>query len=77
MTVFEVLNLAIQTCAIKVIGSITRSGNFIEKNNNIFGVGASMKKSSHTLVFLELSSFKRLSITPTNMWWSISLVADS
>jgi hypothetical protein len=51
MIFFEVLNPTIQTCAIKVIGSITRSGNFIEEDNNIFGVSASMKESSHTLVF--------------------------
>jgi hypothetical protein len=31
------------TCAIKVIGSIVRSSNFIEEDNNIFGVGASME----------------------------------
>jgi hypothetical protein len=53
MTVFEVLNLIIQTCAIKVIGSIAKSSNFIEKENNIFDVGASMEESSHTLVFFE------------------------
>jgi hypothetical protein len=51
MTVFEVLNPPIQTCAIKIIGSIIRYGKFIEENNNIFGVGASMEESSHMLVF--------------------------
>jgi hypothetical protein len=48
---FEVLNPIIQTCAIKVIGSIAKSSNFIEEDNNIFGVGASMEESSHMLFF--------------------------
>jgi hypothetical protein len=74
MTMFEVLNPTIQTCAIKVIGFIAKSGNFIEEDNNIFGVGACMEESSHMLVFLELSLFKRLFITPTTCvdplaWW--------
>jgi hypothetical protein len=47
MTMFEILNPTIQTCAIKV----TRFNNFIEKDINIFGVGASMEESSHMLVF--------------------------
>jgi hypothetical protein len=54
MIMFEVLNLTIQACAIKFVRFIVRFGDFIEKDNNIFGVGASMEESSHTFVVGEL-----------------------
>jgi hypothetical protein len=54
MIMFEVLNLIIQACAIKFVIFIVRFGDFIEKDNNIFGVGASMEESSHTFVVGEL-----------------------
>jgi hypothetical protein len=60
MTMFDILNPTVQTCAIKIVGSIVRFGDFIEKDNNIFGVGASMEESSCALVIGELSLFKRL-----------------
>ncbi len=56
MTMFEVLNLIVQACAIEVIGF----GDFIKRYNNIFGMGASMEKSSNAFVVGELSLFKRL-----------------
>jgi hypothetical protein len=65
MITFEVLNPFVHACAIEVVGYVVGSGDFIEENNNIFGVGASMEKSLHGLIFGELSLFKRLFITPT------------
>ncbi len=65
MTVFEVLNPTVQACVIEVIGSIVGFDDFIEKNNNIFGVGAFMEESSRALVVGELSLFKRLFVSPT------------
>ncbi len=62
---FEVLNPFVQACAIEVVRHVVGFGDFIKENNNIFGVGASMEKSSHGLIFGEYSLFKRLSITPT------------
>jgi hypothetical protein len=64
MIMFEVLNLTVQACAIKVVGFVAKFGDSIEKNNNIFGVGASMEESSHALVVGELSLFKRLLVSP-------------
>jgi hypothetical protein len=54
MIMFEILNLTIQECAIKFVIFIVRFGDFIEKDNNIFGVNASMEKSSHAFVVGEL-----------------------
>jgi hypothetical protein len=71
MIVFEVLNPIVQACAIKVVGF----GDFNEEDNNIFGVGTCMEKSSHALVVGELSLFKRLYVTfitcvdPLTWWW--------
>jgi hypothetical protein len=65
MTMFEVMNLIVQACVVEVVGFVARFGDFIEKDNNIFGVGAFMKESSSALVVGELSLFKRLSISPT------------
>jgi hypothetical protein len=65
MIMFEVLNPFVQACAIEVVGYVVGFGDFIKENNNIFGVGASMEKSSHGFIFGELSLFKRLSIIPT------------
>ncbi len=61
MITFEVLNPFVHACAIEVVGS----KDFIEENNNIFGVGASMEKSSRGFIFGEFSLFKRLFITHT------------
>jgi hypothetical protein len=74
MIMFEVLNPIVQACAIKVVGYVTRFGDFIEKDNNIFGVDASMEKSSHALVVGELFLFKRLLVSPVTCvnplaWW--------
>ncbi len=71
MIVFEVLNPIVQACAIEVVGF----GDFNEEDNNIFGVGTCMEKSSHALVVGELSLFKRLYVTfitcvdPLTWWW--------
>jgi hypothetical protein len=59
MTMFEVLNHIVQGCAIQVVGPIVGFNDSIEKDNNIFGVGASMEESSRALVG-ELSLFRRL-----------------
>jgi hypothetical protein len=64
MIVFKVLNPTVQTCVVEVVGSIVGFGDYIEKDNNIFGVGTSMEKSSHALVIGELSLFKRLFVSP-------------
>jgi hypothetical protein len=74
MSMFKVLNLIVQTCVIKVVGFVTGSSNSIEEENNIFGVGASMGKSSCALIVGELSLFKRLFVTlvsfvDTLPWW--------
>jgi hypothetical protein len=76
MTMFEVLNPTIQACVVEVVGSIVGFDDFIEKDNNIFGVGASMEESSCALVVGELSLFKRLFVSPTTCvdplaWWWI------
>ncbi len=60
MTNFLQLNFTIQTTYVMI-----NDGHGIEiekEESNIFGVGASMEKSSHTFVIGELSLFKRLSI---------------
>jgi hypothetical protein len=57
---FEVLNPTIQTCAVIVVGFVVGFGDSIEENNNIFGVDASMEKSSCALVIGELSLFRSL-----------------
>jgi hypothetical protein len=67
MTMFEVLNPIVQACVVKVVGFVAGFGDSIEEDNNIFGVGASMEESSHALIVGELSLFKRLSISPTNV----------
>jgi hypothetical protein len=75
MTMFEVSSPTIQTCAIKVTRSITRTSNFIEKDINIFGVVCIYGRIFTYACFLELSLLKRLSITPTTSldplgrWW--------
>jgi hypothetical protein len=38
MTMFEVLNLTIQACAVKVVGYVARFGDSIEEDNNIFSI---------------------------------------
>ncbi len=43
MTMFEVLNLTVQACAIKVVGFVAKFCDSIEKDNNLFNVGASME----------------------------------
>ncbi len=67
MTMFEVLNPIVQACVVEVVGFVAGFGDSIEEDNNIFGVGASMEESSHALIVGELSLFKRLSISPTNV----------
>ncbi len=75
MILFEVLNFMVQVCVIEVVGSIAKFGDSIEEDNNIFGVGASMEKSSCELVVGELSLFMRLYVTiatcvnPLVWWW--------
>jgi hypothetical protein len=74
MIMFDVLNLIVQTCVVKVVRFVTKFGNSIEKKNNIFCVGASMEKSSRALVIGELYLFKRLFVIPvtfvdTLTWW--------
>jgi hypothetical protein len=64
MTIYDVLNPIVQTCKSLVDESIVESSNFIEENNNIFSVGASIEKFSCAFVG-QLYSFKRLFITPT------------
>jgi hypothetical protein len=65
MIVFEMLNLIVQACIIRFVGSILKFGDFMKEDNNIFGVNASIEESSCALVVGELSLFKRLFITPT------------
>jgi hypothetical protein len=60
MIMFKVLNLNVQACAIKAIGFVVGSDDFLKGYNNIFGVGASMEESSSVFVVGELSLFKRL-----------------
>jgi hypothetical protein len=72
MTVFEVLNPIVQACGVEVVGF----GDFIEEDNNIYCVGASMEESSHALAVGELSLLGRLSISPATCvdplaWWWI------
>ncbi len=64
MTMFEVLNFIVQTCVVEVVGFVIGFDNSIEEETNIFGVGASMEKSSHAFVVGELSLFKRLFVIP-------------
>jgi hypothetical protein len=76
MTVFEVLNLIVQTCAIEVVRFVVGFGDSNEKDNNIFGVGASMEESSLALVVGELSLFRRLCVCLVTCvdpltWWQI------
>jgi len=54
MIIFKVLNLIFQACPTTIDGS----SDFIEENNNIFSVNASMK-SSHAFILGELSFFLR------------------
>jgi hypothetical protein len=71
MIMFEVLNPIVQACGAEVVGF----GDFIEEDNNIYCVGASMEESSHALVVGELSLLGRLSISlatcvdPLAWWW--------
>ncbi len=76
LLVFEVPNLIVQICVVEVVGFVTKFGDFNEKERNIFGVGASMEKSSCALVVGELLLFKRLYVSPTTSvdplaWWQI------
>ncbi len=64
MTMFEILNLNVQACAVELVGYVARFGDWIEKDNNIFGVGAFMEESSRALVVGELSMFMRLFVSP-------------
>jgi hypothetical protein len=73
---FEILNLIVQTCAIEVVRSIARFRDSIKKDNNIFGVGAFMEKSSLALVVGELSLFRKLYVSLVTCveplaWWRI------
>ncbi len=77
MTMFEVVNPIVQAWAIEIVGSITRFSVSIEEANNIFGVGASMKKSSHVLVVGELFFVQEVICNPCYMCWSFNLVANS
>jgi fructose-specific component phosphotransferase system IIB-like protein len=43
---------------------VVRFGDSIEKDNNIFGVDASMEESSRALIVGELFLFRKLSISP-------------
>jgi hypothetical protein len=54
MIIFKVLNLIVQACTTTIVGS----SDFIEENNNIFSVSASMK-SSHAFIVGELFLFLR------------------
>jgi hypothetical protein len=65
MILFEVLNLIVQAYPIEVVGSVAGFSDFIEEDNNIFGVGASMEESSCAFVVGELSLFKRIYVSPT------------
>jgi hypothetical protein len=60
MIVFYVLNPIVQTFATQVDGSYVEAIVVEKKDNNIFGVGAFIEKSSFALVVGELSLFKRL-----------------
>jgi hypothetical protein len=76
MIVFKVLNLIVQTCVVEVVGFVAGFGDFIEKYNNIFNVGASMEETSCALVVAELYLFMRLSISLVTCvdpltWWQI------
>ncbi len=64
MTIFDVLNPIVQTCKSLVDESIVESSDFIEENNNIFGVGACIEKFSCEFVG-QLYLFKRLFVIPT------------
>ncbi len=64
MIIFDVLNPIVQTCKSLVDESIVKSSDFIEENNNIFSVGASIEKFSCAFVG-QLYLFKRLFVTLT------------
>jgi hypothetical protein len=70
MVCFDWLNLVAGTFVISAI-DVARP----ELEENMFGVGASIEKSSHTLIIRELSLFRRLSIPsstcadPLAWWW--------
>jgi uncharacterized Tic20 family protein len=72
---FEALNPIVQACAIEVIGSVIRFGDFTKEDNNIFCVGAFMEESSRALVVGELFLFRRLFVShvtcvdPLAWWW--------
>jgi hypothetical protein len=63
MIIFDVLNPIVQAFTTQVDGSFV--GVVEEKDNNIFGVGASTKEYSCALVVGELSLFRRLFIVLT------------
>jgi len=58
---------------VEVVGSITIFGDSIKKDNNIFGVGASMEESSRATVVGKLSLFRRFITLTTCVdplaWW--------
>jgi hypothetical protein len=69
MLCFDWLNLVAGTSAISAI-DVAR----LELEENMFGVGASIEKSSRTLITRELSLFRRLSIPSSTCadplaWW--------
>jgi hypothetical protein len=75
-TMFEVLNLIVQTCVVEVVGSVVGFSEFIEKDNNIFRGNASIEETSCAHVVAELSLFKRLFISLATCvdlvaWWQI------
>ncbi len=70
MTIFDVLNPIVQTCKSSVDESIVESSDFIEENNNIFSVKASIEKFLCALVG-QLYFFKRLFVIPTTCVWPL------
>jgi len=70
MVCFDWLNLVVGTSAISAF-DVARP----ELEENMFGVGASIEKSSCALITRELSLFRRLSIpsctcaNPLAWWW--------
>jgi hypothetical protein len=71
---FEILNPIVQACLVGVTRLVARFSDFIEEDNNIFGVGTFMEESLCALLVGELSLFRRLCVTPITCanplaWW--------
>jgi hypothetical protein len=60
MTGFEIINPIVQACSIGLAKLIARFSDFIEEENNIFGVGTFMEESSCALLVGKLFLFMRL-----------------